>query len=289
MNFLTCPINTIGDWLTKAAWFQIVKWPFWFFLVLIAFGGVYTAIFKKSTLLCRGITGALKLAMIYMFCIGVYHVFPACMKFATQLPLVSLAEETLTLTNPKDLLSHPFSDFPRNLVPLFGLLLCINLGAHLDYGGRNKLPWFGCQILTCTVSVILYRLLAKVIDFPLSILTDKFAGITNLFYLSIAILLLVPLAVLLTMKYMCIVFRKAGNPTYTKIMQFLCSQHFGSVPFVTFFSELVILIVLAVLHAGEMAVVPMASFNPIAYILIMAMCGGTLLVYSMYFTEHKWG
>lgn len=289
MNFLTCPINTIGDWLTGAAWFQIIKWPFWFFLILVAFGGVYTAVFKKSTLLCRGITGSLKLAMIYMFCIVIYRYFPSCMEFATKLPFITLTDKTLTLIKPQSLFDQPFSDLSRNLVMLYGLLLCVNLGGHLDYGGRNKLSWLGCQIITCAFAVLFYRLSAWLIHKVLSLFAGMFPGITNLYYISVAVLLLAPVAILITMKYLYIVFRKAGNPTYTKVMQFLCSQHFGSLAFVTFFSELVILIFLAIVNAWDMAVIPLASINPVAYVLITVMCCATLLVYSMYYTERKWG
>ena len=289
MNFLTCPIDSIGTWLTGAAWFQIIKWPFWFFLILVAFGGVYTAIFKKTTLLCRGITGALKLAMIYLFCFGVYRVFPSCMEFATTLPLITLTDQTLTLNNPMNLFSHPFSELPRTLVTLWGLLLCVNFGSHLDYGGRNKLPWLGCQVLTCVVAMLFYCGLAKFIGLALDMLAGLFPPIINLYFIFTALLLFVPLGILMTLKYIYIVFRRAGSPTYTKVMQFLCSQHFGSIPFVTFFSELVVLVFLVVINAADRAVMPLAQFNATAYVLTMLMCGATLLVYSMYYTERKWG
>lgn len=289
MIFLTCLFDAVSKWFDEAAWFQLIKWPFWFFVILIAFGGLYTAIFQKNTLLCRGITGALKLAVIYMFCIGVFLLIPPCMDFVKTLPFITFTEKKLTLVRLSSLFDSVFSDLPRNLVKLYFLLLCINFGAHLDYGGRNWLSWFGCQLITCILPVIVYKGLGKLVNFFLDFLTEKFQSFPNFFYTGIAICLLLPLIILMTMKCIFIVFRKSGNPTYSKIMQFLSGEGFGSLFFVTFFSELVLLIFLRVIHSWEMAEITLAAINPFAYILIMLMCIGTLLTYSMYFTQRKVG
>ena len=285
MNFLTCMFDTIGAWFAGAAWFQAVKWPFWFFLILIAFGGVYSTCFQKTTLLCRGVTGSLKLAFIYLFCIGFRCLFPTCMKFVPNLPFITLSEKTLTLINPVTLLSHPFTELPQTLVKLFFLQLCINIGGHYDYGGRSKLPWIGSQIVSCTVMMLVYFFLAFIFGY----VAAKFSGIINILYMAVFILFLVPPLTLVALKFIFIIFRKAGNPTYAMVMQFLTSKHLGSLLFVTLFSMLFHLIFLVAIHIWDMAVMTVANFSPFAYILIMAMCGFTLLVYSMYYTERKFG
>lgn len=288
MNFLTCQtclIDTIGGWFADATWFQAVKWPFWFFLILIALGGVYTACFQKNTLLCRGITGALKMALIYMFCIGFRQIFPGCMEFVTNLPFIAITDKTLTLIHPATLFSHPFSLLPQTLVRLFFLQLCINLGGHYDYGGRSKLPWIGSQIASCTISMSLYWLCTYLFNY----VAAKFAGLIKVYYIAVFLLVLVPLLTLVALKFIFIIFRKAGNPTYAMVMTFLSAKHLGSLLFVTLFSMLFTLIFLVVINTWEMAEMTIANFCPFAYILIMLMCGATLLVYSMYYSERKWG
>lgn len=288
MNFLTCLSNitdTIGGWFAEAAWFQAVKWPFWFFLILVALGGVYTACFQKNTLLCRGVTGALKLAMVYMFCIGFRQLFPGCMEFVPKLPFISVTDKTLTLIHPATLLSHPFTVLPQTLVRLFFLQLCINIGGHYDYGGRGKLQWIGSQIASCTISMGLYWVFTYLFNY----VAAKFAGLIKVYYIAVFLLVLVPLLILVALKFIFIIFRKAGNPTYGMIMKFLCAKHLGSLFFVTLFSMLFILVFLVVINSWGMAEMTIADFCPFAYILIMLMCGATLLVYSMYYTERKFG
>ena len=288
MNFLTCLSNitdTIGGWFADAAWFQAVKWPFWFFLILVALGGVYTACFQKNTLLCRGVTGALKLALIYMFCIGFRQIFPGCMEFVTKLPFITVTDETLTLIHPATLFSQHFSLLPQTLVRLFFLQLCINLGGHYDYGGRGKLQWIGSQIASCTISMGLYWVFTSLFNY----VAAKFAGLIKVYYIAVFLLVLVPLLILVALKFVFIIFRKAGNPTYGMIMKFLTAKHPGSLFFVTLFSMLFTLIFLVVINRWNMAEMTIANICPFAYILIMLMCGVTLLIYSMYYSERKWG
>ena len=285
MNFLTCMSDTISGWFADAAWFQAIQWPFWFFLILVALGGVYTACFQKNTLLCRGLTGALKLAMIYMFCIGFRQIFPDCMKFVTTLPFITITDKTLTLIHPKSLFSHPFTELPQSLVKLFFLQLCINVGNHYDYGGRGKLQWIGSQIASCSIMMGVYWLCTYFFDYVAS----KFSDFIDIYYIAVFLLVLVPLLVLVALKFIFIIFRKAGNPTYGMIMKFLSAKHLGSLFFVTLFSMLFILIFLVIINIWDMAEMTIANFCPFAYILIMFMCGVTLLIYSMYYIEHKFG
>ena len=72
-------------------------------------------------------------------------------------------------------------------------------------------------------------------------------------------------------------------------MKFLTAKHPGSLFFVTLFSMLFTLIFLVVINIWDLAEMTIADFCPFAYILNMLMCGVTLLVYSMYYTERKFG
>lgn len=283
MELLSALFNAISDRMTGAAWFEYVHWPFWAFIVLIALGGVYTACIHKNTLFCRGITGMLKLTLIYLCYYGLYRLAPKAMDFVAEFPFLNITEETLTLVNPFSLFRHFFTDLPKNLVRLYWLLFFINFCGHVDYGGRSKSAWVCSQIFSCPIAVCVYELAG----IPFSILFDKVGLNINWLYIAVCILLLLPLSILMAMKYIYIVFRKSGNPTYSKIMQFLSGQGFGSLFFVTFFSVLAVLVGIIVLHLCGMASMVRANFNPVAYGLLILMCVGTLLVFSMYYTERK--
>lgn len=282
METLSALFSAISARFTGAAWFEFVKWPFWACLILIAFGGVYSTSFKKNTLLCRGITGGLKLALIYLCCFGLYRLVPNGMKFVTEFPLLSISEKTLTLVNPFSLLKKPFSELPEAMVQLYGLMFCVNALGSVDYGGRSKLAWGGSQLLTCPIGLGLYL----AFGYLFSMIWTKLADITWL-YLIVSVILLLPLTILLGMKLFFIVFRKAGNPTYAKVMQFLTAHPFGSLFSISFFSVLSVLVFVIIVNLWDMAEMRLARFNSGAYFLIVLMCTATLLVYSMYFTERK--
>ena len=89
MDVLSALFSAIWGQFAGAAWFQYLKWPFWTCLILIAVGGVYTARNKKNTLFCRGITGSLKLALIYLVIVGLYIIFPSYMSQVSQYPFLS--------------------------------------------------------------------------------------------------------------------------------------------------------------------------------------------------------
>lgn len=283
METLSALFSTMWGHFTGAAWFQYVQWPFWTFLFLIALGGVYNARFKKNTLFCRGITGGLKLALIYLCCFGLYRIIPEHMANVSQFPFLSISSTTLTLVNPLGLLDRLFTELPGVLVRLYFLLFLINAIGALDYCGKNFLSWLGSQILTCSASVLLYELLTSTATrIWLKVFDD-----THWLYLSAAILLLIPLTVLMSMKLFFIVFRKAGNPTYSTIMQFLTARKFGSLFSVSFFSLLAVLIFLVFISLLGHSRMALANFNLVAYTLIVAMCIGTLFVFSLYYTERK--
>ena len=141
MEVLSALFSAIWSRFTGAAWFEYVRWPFWTFLVLIAIGGVYQAKFGKNTLVCRGITGALKLALIYMVIVGLYIIFPSYMSRVSQYPFLSMTETTMTLVNPLGLFDRWKTTLPEVMVRLYFLLFLINTAGSFDYSGKGTVSW----------------------------------------------------------------------------------------------------------------------------------------------------
>lgn len=283
MDTLSELFSGIWERLAGAAWFQHVQWPFWAFLILIAVGGVYNARFQKNTLFCRGLTGALKLALIYLCSFGLYLIMPEHMSTVSQLPFLHFSESAATLVNPLGLLDRPFGAIAEALVRLYLLLFLINTCGSFDYYGKNPLSWLGSQVLSCGIAWVAYELVSS----GVTIVLAKMHVRTPLYYTIVAILLLAPLFILLLMKLYFIVFRKGGNPTYGVVMKFLTTQKFGVLFSVSFFSILSVFIFLVVANFYGIGRIALSKLSIPAYVLILAMCLVTLYVFSLYYTERK--
>lgn len=283
MDTLSAVFSTVWDSLTGAAWFQYIKWPFWACLILIAVGGVYNARFQKNTLFCRGITGTMKLSLIYLAIVFLYRVFPTHMSTVSQYPFLSMSESAMTLVNPLKLFDRPLGAMAQLLVRLYFLLFLVNIGGSIDYSGKNPLSWAGSQLLSCSIAVGFYEIITGAVTKVLF----KLHMNAPLFYIIVAACLLLPLCILLTMKLYFIVFRKGGNPTYGAIMKFLTAHKFGTLFSVSFFSMISSLVLLIAVNIGGYARISITNFSWFAYLLIVAMCGGTLFVFSLYYTERK--
>jgi hypothetical protein len=283
MDTLKALFSAVWRYLSSASWFQAVQWPFWACLILLAIGGVYTARIKKNTLFCRGITGALKLTMIYLVVALLTKFLPEPMSEVCEFPFLTISETSLTLVNPLKIFDRSLGSPAEVCVRLYFLLFVINFGSYIDYRGPNPVSWFGCQVATCTASGIAYVAIAPWVN----ILLRKFMDETEMFYIVIAGFLLLVLFVLMTMKLYFIVFRKAGNVTYGNIMKFLTSHPFGMLFSVSFFSFLTTVVMLIAINSRGIGRIRLSSFHGFAYLLILAMCGGTLYVFSQYYTERK--
>lgn len=280
MDVLSALFSAIWGQFAGAAWFQYLKWPFWTCLILIAVGGVYTARNKKNTLFCRGITGSLKLALIYLVIVGLYIIFPSYMSQVSQYPFLSMSDTTMTLVNPMGLFDRWNTTLPEVMVRLYFLLFLINTTGSFDYSGKGTLSWLGSQLLSCSIAVGLYEIISfAVLRVWRSVLP------VNWLFLGVAVLLLIPAVVLLTMKLCFILFRKGGNTFYTEVMQFLTAKKFGSLFSVSFFSVLVVLFFLIVLNAFDFSSMAISNFNRMSYLMMILMCTGTLYVYSLFYTE----
>lgn len=281
MENLTALFTAICDRFTGAAWFQYVQWPFWTFLFLIALGGVYNARFQKNTLFCRSLVGALKLTMIYLVAVGLHVAFPKYMATVSQLPFLSISEETITLVNPLGLLDRIFTALPQVFVRLYFLLFLVNATGSFDYSGRNLIPWLFSQFASCAAAILIYE--------AISLLTIRLWRLPpSWFYNIIAILLLLVATVMITCKLFFIVTKKSGNHAYSVTLQFLTGR-FGSLFTISFFSLLMVTLFLILVNSFGNGRMLLANFNRMAYFLICAMCTLTLCVFSLFYTERQPG
>lgn len=284
MDTLSALFSAMWQYLTGASWFQAIQWPFWACLFLLAFGGVYTARIRKNTLFCRGITGALKLTMIYLVIVLLYKLAPGYMCSVSEYPFLSMSESALTLVNPLKLFDRSYGAIAEVYVRLYFLLFLVNVCGSFDYNGKNPLSWAGSQGLSCLIAVVVYEMCSYV----LALVFDKLSMGTGLFFTVVAIILLLPMCILLLMKICFIVFRKAGNPTYASVMQFLTTQKFGCLFSVTLFSSVSFLAVLIAANAWDIGHIRLSAFSWMAYVLIFVMTTLTLYVFSQYYTERKY-
>ena len=283
MDTLKALFSAVWRYLSSASWFQAVQWPFWACLILLAFGGIYTARIKKNTLLCRGITGMLKLAMIYLALALLHKFMPGYMVTVSQYPFLFLSESAVTLVNPLNIFDRSIGTLAEAFVRLYFLLFLINFGGHIDYHGKNPVSWIACQMATCIAAALVYSLGS----YAVSVFLAKISIASGLFYIVIAAILLLVAFFLMFCKFYFIIFRKAGNVTYGNVMKFLTTNWFGALFSVSFFSFLTTVVMLIAINSRGIGRIQLSSFHGFAYLLILAMCGGTLYVFSQYYTERK--
>lgn len=283
MDTLFALFSAFWRYITGASWFQAIQWPFWACLILLAIGGVYTARIQKNTLFCRGITGALKLTMIYLAIVFLHKLAPAYMLSVSEFPFLSMSRSALTLINPLKIFDRAYGTVAEIFVRLYFLLFLVNVCGSFDYNGKNPVSWAGSQVLSCAIAVIVYEMCSYI----LALIFDKLNMGTGMFFIVLAFCLILPMVILLLMKLYFIVFRKAGNPTYGNVMKFLTAQKFGCLFSITLFSSLSFLSLLIAANAWDLGRITLSNFSWMAYVLILLMCGGTLYVFSQYYTERK--
>lgn len=276
MEKITSLFTTIGDILNASSWFQLIQWPFWSLLFILAVCGVYTARFGKKKLTSLAFEGALKLTIIYMIAAAGYVWAPSIMSKLSQLPFFSVSEEALTLVNPLGLLDRWNTALPRVAVRLYMLLFFINVVGVFDYKPANFLSWFFFQIVSGTLSVILYS------GFSFSI-TWFWPGASDVVYKVIAVLLLLCFTIVLALKFFFTFISKGGNAAYQSVYQFLTTQSFGkqfSISALSFLIVVVYLVIAAMAGHNRMLI---AAFNPAAFLINGVMCTVTLYIFSRYY------
>ena len=279
MDTLTSLFTAIGDSLTGASWFDMVKWPFLILVALIALGGAYTVRFNSnSTLLCLGIQGALKLTLIYMATLVCHLWIPSFMLTLKQLPFMSITESSLRLFNPLDILDGLFSSLQSEFVRLYFLLLMINLTTLLDYRGKNFLTWLFLQIASCGLTVGAYAFLSWAIRTALGVFI---APVTKATFI---ILIIFGIGVVIW-KYVLLLLRKQDDPTFTFLYGILVKHPVGRCISTAYFSLLIVSVFLCILNMTGNAALKLAELNLAGFAIIGFLCTMTLYVFNMYYCK----
>lgn len=276
LDTLTSLFTKFCDFLNGTSWFQLVQWPFWCLVIILALGGVYTARFGKRKLLTLGIQGALKLAILYMVATAGYVWAPSVMAKLSHLPFLTVSDEALTLLNPVGLLFKLSNSLPQMVVRLYFLLFFINAVSVFDYNPPNFISWFFFQLLFGGFALLIYA--------AVSFFIVKFwPGSNDLLYISLMILLLVVFTLILVFKFVFTFVVTGGNATFQSVYTFLTNQKFGLLFSVTAISFMIVVVYLVAAGLFGHARLELGSFNTIAYLLNGLMCTLTLYVFCRYY------
>lgn len=269
--------TTIGEILNASSWYQLVKWPFWTLVIILAICGVYTARFGKRQLLCLGFQGALKLAIIYMIAAAGYIWAPSLMANLSQLPFFSVSEEALSLVNPLGLLERWDTALPRVLVRLYFLLFFINAASVFDYTNTpNFVGWLFFQLLFGGIAVVFYAALS-------SMVVRHWPGGPDMFCKMMAIILIAVFGLLLVFKFVFTFIIKNDSNAFQTVYMFLTTQKFGQQFTVTMLSFLIVLVYLVIASMNGHSRLELGSVNPVAFLVNGTMCVLTLYVFNRYY------
>lgn len=265
-----------GEFLNGTSWFQLIQWPFWCLVFVLAVCGVYTARFGKRKLMTLGFQGAMKLAILYMVAAAGYVWAPSLMENLSHLPFFTVSEEAMTLMNPLEVLFKSPETLPRTVVRLYFLLFFINAISVFDYNPPNFISWFFFQILSGTVAVVFYAAIS-------STFVRFWPASKDAFYFVLMLLILVVFLLILVLKFFFTFIIKGGNATFQAVYMFLTGQKFGLLFTVTALSFVIVVVYLVIASLFGHARVPFGSFNTTAYLINGLMCTLTLYVFSRYY------
>lgn len=279
MDKLSAFFTAIGDFLNATSWYRLIQWPFCTLLVILAFCGCYAARFGKGKLLCLAFQSALKLTLLYMLAAVVYVRFPEALAKFSQLPFLSLSEDSLSLMNPLSLLKNPTTTLPYVTVHLYFLLFCINMvGTIFDYTPANFMTWLGFEALYAGGGLFAYSVI--------SYLARRFwPGPPYMFAGFLAILLLAIFAYLGFGKIYYTFVKKSGSSVYQSIYEFLVKKKYGSQLTISALAFLLIIAYIFIAILNGHAILEFESFNKFAHFLNCTMCAGTLYIFSHYFAK----
>lgn len=276
LDKLTSLFTRFCDFLNGTSWFQLIQWPFWCLVIILAICGVYTARFGKKKLLTLGFQGALKLAILYMIATAGYVWAPSFMAKLSHLPFLTVSDEALALLNPVGLLFKLSKTLPQMVVRLYFLLFFINAVSTFDYNPPNFISWFFFQLLSGGIALMIYA--------AVSFLFVKFwPGSLDKVYIALMILILVFFSLILVFKFVFTFFIKDENATFKSVYKFLTSQKFGLLFTVTALSFLIVVLYLVIAGLFGHARLEFGSFNNIAFLMNGLMCTLTLYVFSRYY------
>lgn len=277
MNEITTLFTAIGDFFTKADWFAMVKWPFWILLFTVAAGGVYCARFGKKTLLNQGITGALNLVVIYLTATVAYIHFPALRTMFSELPFLSVTEESVTLLNPHSL---QLKELAPVLLRMMILTLMINLSETFGSGGKTLLTWLFSQLVTIAIGLLLYAIVTAGLTLILPCVMNRYAIVPVAIVLVIGVLMLLG-------KFIFTAVISGGNPYYSAVYKFFTVNKGGSLFTTSSLSFLLSMIILSVLHLIKRTTLAYSDANSSGLLIILLLLLTVLYIFSMFYNDKK--
>lgn len=218
MDEIKTVLSEIGGYFSSAAWYPMVKWPFWVLLFTVAAGGVYCARFGKKTLLCRSVSGTLNLCGIYQAAFILYTRFGSLRSIPFTLPFLNVTEESVSLMNVLEL---DLSVLAPMLLQLMFLQLLVDFVEHLNPGGKTFLSWLLSQLITVLVSLGFYLVIIAGCHFLLPCIGGQYAII------PVALAGLVFLGMVCA-KLIFTVVLESGNPDFKKAYDFFTGHKVGS-------------------------------------------------------------
>ena len=278
MDEIKTVLSEIGSAFTGAAWYPMVKWPFWVLLFTVAAGGVYCARFGKKTLLCRSISGTLNLCGIYQAAFILYTLWPTTRKLPFTLPFLSVTEESVTLMNA---LTMDLATLAPMLLQLMILQLLVDFVEHLNPGGKTFFPgWVFSQIVTVLISLSAYLVGTAGFCFLLPCVSGKFAIIPVVIAAAVFPLMLCG-------KLIFTVVLESGNPQFKKPYDFFTTNKIGSLLTVSALSFLLTSGVFIVLFTTGHSKLTFASTNLFGMVIVLGLVELAEFIFSMYYCGKK--
>lgn len=277
MQDISTLFTAIGDFFTKAAWYSMVKWPFWILLCTVAAGGVYCARFGKKTLLNQSISGVLNLVVIYLTATMGYIHFPPLRSMFSELPFLSVTEQAITLVDP-------FTLEPGVLAPvllrLMLLILLVNLSDTFGSGGKTLLSWLFFQCVTVAIGLLLYTIVTAGLSLVLPAVLNRYAIIPVAIVVVIGVLMLCA-------KFIFTVLISGGNPYFSAIYKFFTVNRGGTLFTTSALSFLLFMAVLSVMHLTGNTTLAYPSINTDGLWIILLMLLVVLYIFGMFYNDKR--
>ena len=277
LNEITNLFTAIGDFFIKASWYPMIKWPFWILLIAVATGGVYCARFGKKTLLNQGVSGVLNLLLIYIIATIGYIYFPPLRTMFSELPFVSVNEQSITLLDPFILKLEVLSPV---LLRLMLLILLVNLTDSFGAGGKTLITWFFSQLISISIALLLYSIVTAGLSLIFPSVLNRYAIIPVTIVVVIGVLMLCA-------KFIFTVLISGGNPYFSAVYKFFTVNRAGSLFTTSALSFLMAMTVLIAMHMTGNTVLVFTDVNINGLWVILLMLLVVLYIFGMFYNDKK--
>lgn len=275
---ITSLFNYIRDYLNATSWFELIQWPFWTLLIVVAYCGIHTAQFGKGKLLTLSFQSVLKLVLIYMVATLGYVRYPGLMANFSQLPLFSASETTLSLVNPIGLAGQSLTAFFHAFARLYFLFFCISIAGIFDYPTKNPLTWVVFQGIFVGGAVFVYAAISYVVRL---FVRDAVYVINGVFVIAILAIYVVHTIFRVYFTFI----NKNNNENFQKYNKILTEQKFGSQLTVSFISTLIVVVGIVIATVTGVDRMEISSFNYMAFFVNALMCTITLYIFNHHYVR----